>query len=41
MQKAELEYGKYQEKTKNELSQVERDFVAFIDATSKRLGGKG
>ena len=37
LQKAELEYAKYREKTKNELSSVEKDFIEFIDTTSKAL----
>ena len=40
LKKAELEYAKYKEKTKNELSKVEQDFVAFIDTTSKSLESK-
>jgi len=40
VKKAELEYAKYKEKTKNELSKVEKDFVAFIDTTSKSLESK-
>ncbi len=40
VKKAELEYAKYKEKTKNELSKVEKDFVAFIDTTAKRLESK-
>jgi len=37
LQKAEIEYAKYKEKTKNELSKVEKDFVQFIDNTAKSL----
>jgi hypothetical protein len=37
LQKAALEYDKYREKTKNELSAVEKDFIEFIDTTSKAL----
>lgn len=40
VKKAELEYAKYKEKTKNELSKVEKDFVAFIDSTAKSLERK-
>lgn len=40
VKKAELEYAKYKEKTKNELSKVEKDFVAFIDTTAKSLERK-
>ena len=40
VKKAELEYAKYKEKNKNELSKVEKDFVAFIDITAKSLESK-
>jgi len=40
VKKAVLEYAKYKEKTKNELSKVEKDFVAFIDTTAKSLERK-
>lgn len=40
VKKAELEYAKYKEKSKNELSKVEKDFVAFIDTTAKSLESK-
>ncbi|WP_164112034.1 MULTISPECIES: virulence RhuM family protein [Sphingobacterium] len=40
LKKAELEYAKYKEKTQNELSKVEKDFVAFIDTTVKSLERK-
>ena len=40
VKKAALEYAKYKEKTKNELSKVEKDFVAFIDTTAKSLESK-
>lgn len=40
VKKAELEYAKYKEKSKNELSKVEKDFVAFIDTTAKSLERK-
>jgi len=40
VKKAEMEYAKYKEKTKNELSKVEKDFVAFIDTTAKSLESK-
>ncbi|KHG33582.1 virulence RhuM family protein [Sulfurospirillum sp. MES] len=36
-QKAHDEYEKYKEKTKNELSRVEQDFIAYIDTTAKML----
>ncbi|MBS4026616.1 MAG: virulence RhuM family protein [Clostridia bacterium] len=38
--KAELEYEKYREKTKNELSKVERDFLKSIKETQKKLDEK-
>lgn len=37
MHKAYDEYEKYREKTKNELSHVEQDFIAYIDTTAKML----
>lgn len=37
MHKAYDEYEKYKEKTKNELSRVEEDFIAYIDTTAKML----
>jgi len=40
MQKAKDEYLTYKEKTKNELSKVEEDFIKQIDATSKMLKEK-
>lgn len=40
VKKAELEYAKYKEKSKNELSKVEKDFVDFIDTTAKSLESK-
>lgn len=36
-QKAHDEYEKYKEKTKNELSRVEQDFIEYIDTTVKML----
>ena len=39
-QKAELEYNKYKERTKDELSVVEKHFLASIDKTLKQLSGK-
>jgi len=36
-QKAYDEYEKYKEKTKNELSRVEQDFIEYIDTTAKML----
>lgn len=40
LQKADSEYAKYQERTKNELSKAEKDFVQFIDQTAKSLERK-
>ncbi|WP_041957389.1 virulence RhuM family protein [Sulfurospirillum arsenophilum] len=37
IQKAYNEYEKYKEKTKNELSRVEQDFIEYIDTTAKML----
>jgi len=37
IQKACDEYEKYKEKTKNELSRVEKDFIEYIDTTAKML----
>ncbi|WP_442764961.1 virulence RhuM family protein [Sulfurospirillum cavolei] len=37
IEKAYDEYEKYKEKTKNELSRVEQDFIAYIDTTAKML----
>ena len=41
MQKAEAEYSKYKQKTVNELSAVELDYLAVIKATQKKLESKG
>jgi hypothetical protein len=38
--KAELEYKKYMEKTKTELSKVEKDFLESLKNTQKKLEGK-
>lgn len=38
--KAEIEYEKYKERTKNELSSVERDFLQTIDFVEKKLSAK-
>ncbi|MCW8838440.1 MAG: virulence RhuM family protein [Thiovulaceae bacterium] len=38
--KANLEYEKYKEKTKNELSKVEKDFIKTIESTAKKLKKK-
>lgn len=40
LRKAEIEYARYKERTQNELSKVEKDFVAFIDTTAKGLKNK-
>lgn len=37
MQKAHNEYETYKEKTKDELSKVEKDFIEYIDETAKML----
>lgn len=37
LEKAHREYDKYQEKAKNELSRVEKDFIKQIDSASKKL----
>jgi hypothetical protein len=37
IQKAYDEYEKYKEKTNNELSRVEQDFIEYIDTTAKML----
>lgn len=37
IQKAELEYSKYKEKTKNQLSKAEEDFVQFIDQAANSI----
>jgi hypothetical protein len=38
LKKAGQEYEKYKERTKNELSQVEKHFVEQIEQTAKKLG---
>lgn len=40
VKKANEEYQAYKEKTKNELSNVEEDFIKQIDSTAKMLKGK-
>jgi len=40
IQKAHTEYQEYKEKTKNELSRVEEDFIKQIDTTAKMLKEK-
>jgi hypothetical protein len=37
IEKAKLEYNKFKESTKNELSKVEKDFINEIENTSKKL----
>ncbi|MGD9929354.1 MAG: virulence RhuM family protein [Mangrovibacterium sp.] len=37
LEKAHAEYDKFKELTKNELSQVEKDFIKTIDTTAKQL----
>lgn len=40
LKKANEEYGKYKEQTKNELSEVEKHFIEQIDSTAKNLKPK-
>lgn len=40
LEKAHTEYDKFKELTKNELSQVEKDFIKTIDTTAKQLKNK-
>ena len=40
VQEVDEEYQNYKEKTKNELSSVEEDFIKQIDKTSKMLKNK-
>lgn len=35
--KADSEYGKYKEKSKDELTQVEREFIDHVKSTQKQL----
>ena len=37
MLKAEAEYEKYKEQSKNEISEVEKHFIKQIEATVKKL----
>jgi hypothetical protein len=37
IEKAKLEFEKFKELTKNELSKVEKDFINQIESTSKKL----
>jgi len=41
LEKAEKEYEKYQQKTVEEISPVERDFLVSIKQTQKKIEGKG
>jgi len=41
IQKAHTEYQEYKEKTKNELSRVEEDFIKHIDNTAKMIKKRG
>jgi len=40
IEKAEAEYAKYRQKTKNDISPVERDYLASIKEVQKKLEGK-
>jgi len=40
IEKAKLEHQKFKEKTKNELSQVEQDFIKQLESTERNLGKK-
>ncbi len=40
LEKAHLEYSRYKEQTKNELSKAEKDFLKQIDTTAKKLEKK-
>jgi len=40
LQKANMEYEKYKEKMKNELSEAEKHFVKQIESTSKKINSK-
>ena len=40
IEKAKEEFDKHQEKVRDELSRVERDFIKEIEATAKKLKGK-
>ena len=40
VRKAEVEYKKYKERTKNDLSAVERDFLETIEQVEKKLSAK-
>jgi hypothetical protein len=40
LKKANAEYEKYKEQTKNELSEAEKHFIKQIEATAKKLHPK-
>lgn len=40
IQKANEEFNKYKEQTKNELTKAEKDFIQQIETTAKKLQGK-
>ena len=40
LEKAHVEYDKYKEQTKNELSNAEKDFMKQIESTAKKLKNK-
>jgi hypothetical protein len=40
LEKAHIEYEKYKEQTKNELSNAEKDFIKQIDSTAKKIKNK-
>lgn len=40
IEKANEEYNKYKEQTKNELTKAEKDFIQQLDSTAKKLKGK-
>jgi len=40
LEKAHIEYDKYKEQTKNELSNAEKDFIKQIDSTAKKIKNK-
>ncbi|MEX2569506.1 MAG: RhuM family protein [Cyclobacteriaceae bacterium] len=41
LEKAHVEYEKFREKSKNELSEVEKDFIKKIDRQAKQLKNMG
>jgi hypothetical protein len=40
IEKAKIEYEKYKDQLKDQLSKVEKDFIKQIEAGEKRLKGK-